>query len=160
MLNELLKSNIAIIGGGKFCKDLLQLLYSEHFEDQRPSILGVADVNERAEGLLYAGQKGIFTTADYRDLYQFENLQIIMELTADVRLGALLSQTKPEGVKIVDHVEARTVWTSLQVEKEKREALKVLRQHQNGVPDITSLFGQFADRLGNVIIREAVAIWK
>jgi PAS domain S-box-containing protein len=151
VLDELLKSNIAIIGGGKFCKDLLQLLYSEHFEDQRPSILGVADVNERAEGLLYAGQKGIFTTADYRDLYQFENLQIIMELTADVRLGALLSQTKPDGVKIVDHVEARTVWTSLQVEKEKREALKVLRQHQNGVPDITSLFGQFADRLGNVI---------
>jgi hypothetical protein len=40
VLNELLKSNIAIIGGGKFCKDLLQLLYSEHFEDQRPSILG------------------------------------------------------------------------------------------------------------------------
>ena len=69
MLNELLKSNIAIVGGGNFCKQLLQLLFSEQFKDQHPSIIGVADKNDRAEGLLYAQKMGIFTTADYRDLY-------------------------------------------------------------------------------------------
>ena len=88
MLNELLKSNIAIIGGGEFCRQLLQLLFSDHFKDQRPSILGVADKNVQAEGLLYAEEMGIFTTSDYRDLYQLENLQILMGVTTDVKLGA------------------------------------------------------------------------
>ena len=123
MLSELLKSKIAIVGGGKFCKNLIQLLFSEDFKDQDFSILGVADVNDRAEGLLYAAKKGIFTTADFRDLYPLENLQVIVELTGEAGLASVLNQTKPDGVKIIDHVDSRTIWTSLQVEQEKRKAL-------------------------------------
>ena len=150
MLNELLKSNIAIVGGGEFCKQLLQLLYSDHFKEQHPSILGVADKNIRAEGLLYAAEIGIFTTSDYRDLYPLENLQILMEVTTDVKLGALINATKPEGIKFIDHVESRTIWTSLQVEKEKRKALKELRQNKYSAANIDSLFEQFTDRLAEV----------
>ena len=73
MIDELLTSKIAIVGGGKFCKSMLELIYSEHFEDQRPSILGVADKDDQAEGLLYAAQKGIFTTGDYRELFELKN---------------------------------------------------------------------------------------
>ncbi|MBW2406713.1 MAG: PAS domain S-box protein [Deltaproteobacteria bacterium] len=151
MLNELLKSNIAIVGGGEFCRQLLQLLYSDHFKEQRPSILGVADKNVEAEGLLYAAEIGIFTTGDYRDLYQLENLQILMGVTTDVKLGAIITATKPEGIKFIDHVESRTIWTSLQVEKEKRKALKELRQDKYSAENIDSLFEQFADRLADVI---------
>ncbi len=100
MLNELLKSNIAMVGGGNFCKQLLQLLFSEQFKDQHLSIIGVADQNDRAEGLLYAQKLGIFTTADYRDLYELENLQILMELTGNVKLGVIINMTKPLGCKI------------------------------------------------------------
>ena len=82
MIDELLRSKIAVVGGGGFCKNLLELLYSENFEDQRLSILGVADKDEQAEGLLYAARLGIFTTSDYRELFKLKNLQIIMELTA------------------------------------------------------------------------------
>ena len=109
MLNELLKSNIAIVGGGNFCKQLLQSLFSEHFKDQHPSIIGVADRNDRAEGLRYAQKLGIFTTADYRDLYGLENLQKLMELTGDVKLGVIINMTKPLGVKCYDHVDSRTL---------------------------------------------------
>jgi PAS domain S-box-containing protein len=151
VLNELFKSNIAIVGGGEFCRQLLQLLYSDHFKEQRPSVLGVADKNVQAEGLLYAAEIGIFTTSDYRDLYQLENLQILMEITTDVKLAALINATKPEGIKFIDHVESRTIWTSLQVEKEKRNALKELRQNKYSAGNIDSLFEQFADRLAEVI---------
>jgi len=151
VLNELLKSNIAIVGGGRFCKRLLKLLFSELFEESRPVILGVADKSDRSEGLVYARELGIFTTSDYRDLYQLENLQILMEITTDVKLGALINATKPEGVKFFDHVSARTIWTSLQVEKEKRKNLNALRQKSYDTANIDSLFEQFADRLGEVI---------
>ncbi len=151
MLNELLKSNFAIVGAGRFCKNLLELLSSEDFKDQGFSILGVADVNVRAEGLLHAGKMGIFTTSDFRDLYRRENLQFILELTGDVRLAAELIRTKPDGIKIIDHVDSRTLWTALQVEKEKRKALKALRQNSEGAAKIDRLFEQFADRLAEVI---------
>jgi PAS domain S-box-containing protein len=151
VINELLKSNIAIVGGGRLCKDLLELLYSESFENQRPYILGVADKDDQAEGLLYAGRKGIFTTSDYRDLFELENLQIIMELTADDKVSVIVGMTKPCAVRLIDHVESRTVWTSLQVEAQKRKALKVLGQHKDSTHEINVLFEQFADRLGNVI---------
>jgi PAS domain-containing protein len=151
VLSDLLKSNIAIVGGGKFCKNLIELLASEDFEDPNVSILGVADVNDRAEGLLYAAQLGIFTTSDFKDLYQLENLQFIVELTGETGLASVLNQTKPDGVKIVDHVDSRTIWTSLQVEREKRKALKALRQSSDGADNIDGLFEQFADHLGEVV---------
>ena len=109
MIEELLKSNIAIVGGGRFCKNLLELLFSEQFEEQRPSILGVADKNGQAEGLLFADSLGIFTTGDYRKLYELENLQTIMELTADDKLSVVINMTKPDAVRLIDHVESRTI---------------------------------------------------
>lgn len=151
MLNELLKSNIAIVGGGKFCKNLLELLFSEDFSDQGFSILGVADVNGQAEGLMHAAKMGIFTTAEFKDLYQLQNLQFIMELAGDAGLAVQLNQTLPDGIKLVDHVDSRTIWTSLQVEREKRKALKALREKNDRADNIDSLFEQFADRLGAVV---------
>jgi PAS domain S-box-containing protein len=151
MLDKLLKSNIAIIGGGNFCKKFLQLLFNAHFKDHHPTILGVADVNNQAVGVLYAKEKGIFTTNDYRDLYQLENLQILMELTSNARLGVILNMTKPLDVELIDHVEARTIWTLLQVEMEKRKAIKELRQNKYGAANLDGLFERFADRLVDVI---------
>jgi PAS domain S-box-containing protein len=151
LIKELLQSNFAIIGGGRFCKNMLSLLNSDEFANQGFSVLGVADVNPRAEGLLYAEKMGILTTEYYKDLYQLENLQFILELTDDARLAAELNRTKPNHITIIDHVDSRTLWTSLQVEKEKRNALNALRQKDAVAGDIDSLFEKFADRLGQVV---------
>ena len=155
MLIKLLKSNIAIVGGGKFCRNLLELLYSDHFEDQRPTVLGVADKIDQAEGLAFAKQKGVFTTNDYRDLFKLKDLDIVMELTSDGKLGVMIKSMLPPETRLIDHVEARTVWTSLQVEKEKREALEALGRHKNGTRNINDLFEQFADHLGDVITQRS-----
>jgi PAS domain S-box-containing protein len=151
MIKHFLRSNIAFVGGGKFCKAILELFYSKLFEDHRPSILGVADINFRAEGLLYAIEKGIFTFHDYRELFHLENLQVLIELTWDVRLADIIRKTKPPTVKLIDHIEARAMWSSLQFEKEKRRALKEIRQKKYGPEELDILFEQFADRLGEVI---------
>jgi PAS domain S-box-containing protein len=151
VLEKLLKSNIAIIGGGRFCKNILELFHSEHFKDSHPTILGVADVNNQAEGIVFARELGIATTNDYRDLFQLEDLQILMELTPDVRLGVIINMTKPCEVEFIDHVEARTMWTSLRVELEKRKVTKELRANNYVAESIDSLFKRFSDRLIDVI---------
>jgi PAS domain S-box-containing protein len=151
VLDELLQSNIAVIGGGDFCKRLLQLLFSEPFKDRRHKILGVADINSRAVGLDYAGKMGIFTTGNYRELYQLENVQILMELTTDVELGGVIRKEKPDGVRLIDHVDARSVWSELQVEAQKVTALKGLRENDFDAAQIDSLFEKFAARLVDVL---------
>jgi PAS domain S-box-containing protein len=151
MLAKLLKSRIAIVGGGSFCKKLLQLVFSEPFEDCRPTILGVADINGKADGFVYAKQMGIFTTHNYAELYPLKGLQVLMELTADIELGGIINKEKPAGVELIDHVDARTVWSALQVEAARRIALKELRQNSFDAAKIDQLFERFADRLANVL---------
>jgi PAS domain S-box-containing protein len=151
VLDELLQSNIAMIGGGNFCKNLLQLLYSEPYKDRRPVILGVADPNHRAEGIDLARKLGIFTTANYRELYDLENLQILIELTPDVELGGIIRKEKPDGVKLIDHVDARSVWSALQVEAQRVIALKELRENNFDAARIDGLFEKFAARLAHVL---------
>jgi PAS domain S-box-containing protein len=151
VLDKLLKSNIAIVGGGNFCKNLLHLLFSEPFKDCHPTILGVADINQQSEGFVYAKEMGIFTTVDHREFYALKNLQILMELTANTELGGIINKEKPDGVEVIDHVAARSVWSALQVEAEKRTALKELRKNNFNAAEIDRLFERFADRLAAVI---------
>ena len=42
MIGTLLGSNIAIVGGGRICKEILQTLSSENFRQKNFAILGVA----------------------------------------------------------------------------------------------------------------------
>ena len=150
-MERVLKSNIAIVGGGNFCKKILELLLSDHFENSRPTILGVADIDEQAEGLVYAKERGIFTTHNFREFYAHKNLQILLELTDDTELGGIISREKPDGVELIDHVVARNVWSALQVEAEKRTALKELRKNNFDPAEIDRLFEKFADRLADVL---------
>jgi len=151
VINELLKSEIAFVGGGRFCKRFLELLYGVDFQDQHPTILGVADLDSGAQGMVYAGKVGIWTTTDFMELFQLDKLQILVELTGNEDLFNVIKKMAPAGVKIVNHIEARSIWSSLQVEKEKRKALKEIWQNRFKAEDIDILFEEYADRMGEVV---------
>ena len=76
-------SNIAIIGGGRVCKEILKIVLSDIFSNKMISIVGVADINNKAVGLLYAKKKGIYTTNNYNDLFKIKDVNPIIELTGD-----------------------------------------------------------------------------
>ena len=98
--------NIAIIGGGNFCKVFLQTINKETFTDQSPVILGVADKNMHAEGIEYARQKKIFTTNDYKEFFQLKDLNVILELTRDNLFSVRLKNEMPSGIRLIDHFES------------------------------------------------------
>jgi PAS domain S-box-containing protein len=148
---HILKSKFAIIGGGRFCRILLGYLFDTAFMEHPPVVLGVADINPKAEGLRYARQLGIRTTTDYRELYALDELQCLLELTMDPTLADVIRQTRPKSVKLVDHIEARSLWTAVQLEKEKKDALYALRQQPDVSTEVELFFQHFADHLLNVI---------
>lgn len=116
-------SQMAIIGGGRLCKKLLDLFDSDELRDEIPQMLGVADLNPEAEGMLAARRRGIFTTTDYRDLFAIKGLKTLLETTRDPGLPARIEQVKPAHVRLIDHVGMRSFWTLLQIEIEQRRNL-------------------------------------
>ena len=125
------ESNIAIVGGGMVCKAILQLLFSKNLESERPNILGIAEIDDNAEGLKYAKDKGIYTVRDYKELFKLKELDLIIELTKDENLRETIKKTKPPGVSLIDHFEAVLLWNFFQIEEAKTKFIRKLHNPES-----------------------------
>ncbi len=110
--------NVAIVGGGRGCKAIMDMIFAEKLKELRMNLVGVADTKADAVGCRYARKKGIYTTTDYRDLYKLDNLNMIIELTGNDQLAAKINKTLPDHVRFMDNVTARLFWDIFQVEEE------------------------------------------
>jgi len=102
-LNEKLTVNIAIVGGGRACNYFLKLLQSDTLPLLNVNLVGVCDIDPRAEGLLMAKKMGIFTTSDFRDFFAIDNLDSILELTNRKQVLLELIKLRPKRVGILEH---------------------------------------------------------
>jgi PAS domain S-box-containing protein len=150
MRDILHNAKVAIVGGGKVCKAILKITLGKNFP-QKIDILGVADINDQAKGLVYARKKGIFTTLDYKDLYQLEGLNLIIELTGDNGVLNQIKSTKPADVRLIDHFEAMSVWDFLQIEEERERIKKSLRGYIREPEEIEKQFDLFSQRLAKIV---------
>ena len=150
MRDILNNSNIAVVGGGRVCKAMLKIVMGNNFH-QKMAILGVADINEQAEGLVYAREKKIFTTLNYRDLYNIEGLDLIIEVTGDDRLLEEIKSTKPRNVRLIDHLEAMSVWDFLQIEEQSVRSQRELREYICEPDKIEKEFALFSHQLAGIV---------
>ncbi len=151
MIKECLELKMAIVGAGKFCKKFIEYFYFENNVDIRPEILGVADKNQNAIGRKLAEKMGLFTTSNYTELYDLDGLQVILELTYDPTLADVMNKTKPEGVEIIDHFDARTLWDTLLLERIKNKGLKEVEGKKNDPEAIFSIFERMTERFYSII---------
>jgi PAS domain S-box-containing protein len=126
MIHNIENAKIAIIGGGRFCDKLLRHLLGRHFKGRHPEVLGVADLNDKAVGMVYARSKGIFTCNDYREICRLEGLETIVEVTWDLELARTIAQVKPAAVELINHQDSRFLWDLLQLETIRQDALDAL----------------------------------
>ncbi|BBO90895.1 PAS domain S-box protein [Desulfosarcina ovata] len=126
MIREIENTKIAIVGGGRFCEKLLRHLFGEHFSGRRPEVLGVADLNDKAVGMIYARERGIYTCRDYRDICRLDGLETIIEVTWDLDLARCIAEIKPAEVTLIDHQDSRFLWDLLKLETIREESLSAL----------------------------------
>jgi PAS domain S-box-containing protein len=151
MRDILQHSKIAIVGGGRVCKAILEIVLGENFSARELKIVGVADIDEEAEGFVYAKEKGIYTMKDYNQLYQIEGLDLIIELTGDNEVLEELKETKPAEVRLIDHFEAMSVWDFLQIEEERVRIRKDLRKHISDPEKMETEFDLFSQQLAKIV---------
>jgi PAS domain S-box-containing protein len=134
MMEELKTINVGIVGGGRGCKAVMEIILAKRFKRLRMKVIGVADRNQDAVGYRYAQEKGIYTTTDYRDLYKLKGLHMIIELTGRDEVANEIPRTKPEHVRFMDHVAARLFWDIFQIEEERiaerKQAEEALRESE------------------------------
>ena len=85
---------VAIVGGGKACFDLLQILDKNRLSRLNMKILGVSDKNSDAPGFRYAKEQQLFTTTTLPDLFTLKGLNLIIELTDST--SSIIYQPLPE----------------------------------------------------------------
>ena len=93
----------AMVGGGPGCLAMMGMMETLEPGGSSLEIVGVADLNPEAVGISYARKKGIFTTADYADLFAVPGLDLIIDLTGRRDVLEDLAKSKPTGVGLVDH---------------------------------------------------------
>jgi PAS domain S-box-containing protein len=151
-MKEILEnSNIGIVGGGRVCKAILKIILGEDFSNYKINILGVAEIDNTAEGLLYAREKGIYTTDDYRKLYGLDGLNVLIELTGDNKVLEELKATKPAQARLIDHFEAMSVWDFLQIEEKRVRIKRELRQYIGEQEKIEMEFNLYSQQLAKIV---------
>jgi two-component system NtrC family sensor kinase len=114
---ELSCLNIALVGGGSGGRALLKFLENNRLWNLCLSIVGVADSNEDAPGVVYARNKGIYTTTDYKEFFSFADLHLLIEITGRQDVLDELIRTKPKQVRVIDHLTARLFWDLIEVQE-------------------------------------------
>ena len=123
---------MAIVGGGPGCKALMEMIFAKKLSQLRMRLVGVACTNQNAVGYRYAKEMGVFTTSDYKDLYEQPNLDMIIEVTGRQEIANEIFRTKPEHVRLMGNVAARLFWDVFQIEEdriaERRKAENALQE--------------------------------
>ncbi len=112
-------TRIILIGAGKGGKALLELFH----EDPTVRIVGVADVNERAGGLVLARDLGLPVTTNYRSLLGHDLADLIIDVTGDPEVGRDIRALKPDRTEVIGGIAARFLWEFIEAKK-RTEALQ------------------------------------
>jgi len=149
--------NVAIVGGGSGCKAIIDMVLAEKLKHLHMALIGVASTNPKAQGYRYAQEKGIYTTSDYRELYALKGLNLIIELTGRQKVANEIAATKPDHIRLMDHVAARLFWDVFQTEEqiisERKQAERALRKSEEKYSCLVenSLTGIYIDQEGKIV---------
>ena len=102
--------NIAVVGGGIKCAQLLNLIDQHQFEEIHPKVVAVADLKDDAPGLLLAKGKGLFTTNNYEDLFARNDIDLIIELTGNTDIIYDILDKKGPHVRAISTRTAQLFW--------------------------------------------------
>ncbi|MCK9376512.1 MAG: PAS domain-containing protein [Syntrophobacterales bacterium] len=101
--------NLALVGAGRQGMAILEALVPLQRDDQFLRVVGVADLNPEAPGILYAYRHNLLVTVDFTDLFQIPELDIIVNATGRPEVSLQLDSQRP-GRLIVLNVDRPLSW--------------------------------------------------
>ncbi len=141
--------NAAIVGGGQACVAILRLVQDDALSHLRMVIQGVADVNPDRRGMRAAREQGVpLVTTDYRDLYEIDGLDLIIEVTGKTEIRDDIERNRPRHLAFLGHVAARLFWEVHQAQQAiiiERTAMR--QQLEQEHPWLAQVFDSIPDEI-------------
>ncbi len=114
----------AIIGGGRGCRDILELALEGRLKTISLNVLCVVDPSPEAPGAVYARGHNITTLSEMEPAIRLPGLDLILEVTGRDDILERIYQLVPPGVRVMDHMLARVFWDVEQAEHRLRDQLR------------------------------------
>ncbi|GAB6904977.1 conserved hypothetical protein [Desulfosarcina cetonica] len=135
--------NIALIGGGSYCEEVLKMTTLAFLQDQVHSrIVAVADADENAPGARLARRWGLKVVSDYHALYDPKSgVDLFILLDPDPDLLHRILDGKPERLRVLAYSAFDLFWRAFK----SRERLLQQRSEEiqtilNGIQDLILVF--------------------
>lgn len=110
--------NVAVVGGGRACCDLLIMLEQGRPTGLKIRILGICDEDPDSPALNHARAMGISTTNSLEDICALDGLNLIIELTGSPESLSQLKRKTPSHVSVIGHQSASLIWNLFRSEED------------------------------------------
>ncbi|MBC2711946.1 MAG: PAS domain-containing protein [Desulfosarcina sp.] len=131
--------NIALIGGGEKCREILKMTTVDFLQDQVNSrIVAVAESDCTAPGVILAQEKGLNIVSDYRQLYDpVCQVHLFILLDPDPSLLHQILKTKPDNLRVLSHQAFDLFWKAFKSrEKLLQQRSKEMQTILDGIQDL------------------------
>ncbi len=116
---------IGIIGGGEMCRDMLTRAF-RHYKSRlvHGEYVAVADPDADAVGMVYARDKGLYTTADFHDYFDADKVEVnqIFIFTPDEAVLEEVLARRPASTRVMAYNTAALIRDTYQVEENRYKA--------------------------------------
>ncbi|MEJ5300130.1 MAG: ATP-binding protein [Thermodesulforhabdaceae bacterium] len=135
---------IAIIGGGRRCRSLLEMIDAERFPWLNAEIVAVVDPNDQAVGVQLAKEKNIPTLGDPKELYGVPELDLVIDLTGREELLKEFANGGHPTVKVLGTTISRLFIDLIQLQEER-----LFRERQLALIEsiVETIFSSIRDRV-------------
>jgi len=142
------RTHVAIIGAGRGGTALMEIFAT----DPLVQIVGVAEVQKNAPGITLARQLGIPVTTNYRKLLDLERVDLIIDVSGNDKVWALLQDFHRMGVTIIGGASAKFMWELIEARiRATAEIEKTLNKYQ-------SLYRLYVKETGVAVTEERTRI--
>ncbi len=120
--------NIAVVGGGRRCKRLIEVISQHEFQEIDPRVVAVADLNDDSPGFIKAKDSGLFITHDYNDFFKRDDIDLIIELTGDMDIYNDILSKKKKTVRAIANRTAQLFWEISRISTLQKKTNQELRE--------------------------------
>jgi acetaldehyde dehydrogenase (acetylating) len=96
------KTNVAVIGGGNQCRELLNRFEKHAFGVLHPAVVAVVDMGDNGPCVTKAEELGLFVTNDLREILHRKDIDLIIDLSGDKGVSDAILREKGESVHLID----------------------------------------------------------
>lgn len=141
-------TNVAIIGAGRGGTALMEIFAN----DPLVQIVGIAEVNTQAPGIILAKQLQIPVTRDYRKLLAMERVDLIIDVSGDAEVWQFLQDFHRMGVTIIGGASAKFMWELIGAR------IRATAEIENTLNKYQSLYRLYVKETGAAVTEERTRI--